>query len=409
MTGVWLGNSDDREQRFPPQISPRGAAQTTYTSQVRREEPVDPALLEQVGPGNYRLRVFPVFPGLPLHLWLTYNVMQQDRGWPLPQLVEKRNIFWTDDSDRRFNGEKQVLSSETWLPAFIPAKQPKQPIAHHASFSNGYRISANPLNQEEYAWPQGQRFAIVLDGSRSMTARVEQIVSVLHQLEEKGFADERLENNDADLYLTAAPGMSPRRVDDISQFDANEAVFYGTLQPVEMLQQFSQLQRNTHYDGIFLITDEGSYELAENSDRIPALSAPLWLVHLGLLPNAYDDATLQAIQRSGGGVATEIQEALQRQATKMSLGDGTIDVLDGYAWFIEKTDGNADSAENKAAGGEKNFAALAARQLIRALSGQGGWINWLSWILCMRSQKNTRSSVPILLLLFWSTRNSNSG
>ena len=387
ITGLWLGNSNERDQRFAPQISPRGAAQKTYTSQVRREEPVDPALLEQVGPRNYRLRVFPIFPRSPLHLWLTYHVMQQDQGWPLPQLVEKRNIFWTEDSQRRFNGEGRRLSPEIWLPEFIPAEQPHQPRVHQASLSNGYRISAKPLNKTDYAWPKNQRFAVVLDGSRSMSNRVDRIVATLNDLKAKGFADGRLENNDADLYLTVAPGMSPQRIDDIRQFDPKEALFYGTLQPSEMLQQFAKLQGNTQYDGILLITDEGSYELAEKvtatarvtrrnrSGRMPDLSAPLWLVHLGSLPNAYDDVTLQAIHSSGGGIAAGIQEALQRQATKMNLGEQAIGVLDGYGWFVKepgKLIERNKNAQNEAETMEKEFSPLAARQLIRWLSGRGG-------------------------------------
>ncbi|NES68738.1 MAG: TIGR02921 family PEP-CTERM protein, partial [Okeania sp. SIO2D1] len=60
ITGIWLGDTDNLEKRFPFKVSPRGAAQKVYTSQVRRKRPVDPALLEKVGPRQYRLRAFPV-------------------------------------------------------------------------------------------------------------------------------------------------------------------------------------------------------------------------------------------------------------------------------------------------------------------------------------------------------------
>ncbi len=60
ITGIWLGDTDNLEKRFPFQISLRGAAQKVYTSQVRRERPIDPALLEKVGLRQYRLRAFPV-------------------------------------------------------------------------------------------------------------------------------------------------------------------------------------------------------------------------------------------------------------------------------------------------------------------------------------------------------------
>ncbi|MGB3692752.1 MAG: TIGR02921 family PEP-CTERM protein [Spirulinaceae cyanobacterium] len=58
ITGVWLGDTANRDARFTFQVSPRGAAQKVYNSQVKRINPVDPALLEQVGPRNYRYKGF---------------------------------------------------------------------------------------------------------------------------------------------------------------------------------------------------------------------------------------------------------------------------------------------------------------------------------------------------------------
>ena len=90
ITGLWLGDTNDRSKRFEFTVSPRGAAQKVYNSQVRRERPVDPALLEQEGPRHYRLRAFPIprnnveqienQPPVPteMNLWLTYKVMVQD-------------------------------------------------------------------------------------------------------------------------------------------------------------------------------------------------------------------------------------------------------------------------------------------------------------------------------------------
>jgi len=386
VTGLWLGETADRKQRFPFQISPRGAAQKTYTAQVRRVEPIDPALLEQVGPQNYRLRAFPVFPQAPMHLWLTYRVMQQKNGWPLPQLAEKRNLFWTADTKRKIDDKTVESSQDVWLPAVVPAEQPYQPTLHRVNLlagysvatqsstakgnvfqeGQGYSITAQPLTVKDYAFPQGQRFAVVLDSSRSMADRTELVVDAFSWLQEQGFADGNLDNNEADVYLTASVGGKARRIDGMSQFDPDKVSFYGTLQIEEMLQQFERLKRNTAYDGILLLTDEGSYELSPEQPKPPVLKAPLWLVHLGALPSAYTDTVLAAVQASGGGVATGIEEALQRQATKATLGAATVSVVDGYAWSVEAT----VEATNDAVSADKGFDALAARQLIRALGGE---------------------------------------
>src|SRR4028119_124899 len=67
VTGVWLGNTGDLNKRFVFTVSPRGAAQPVYYNQqvVERVDP-DPvfleqsALLEQIGPQQYRLRAFSI-------------------------------------------------------------------------------------------------------------------------------------------------------------------------------------------------------------------------------------------------------------------------------------------------------------------------------------------------------------
>jgi len=135
ITGLWLGNSDDRDERFAYRVAPRGAAQAVYRNEVRRR--VDPALVEQIGPRQYRLRIFPVGPrrriwdggpeesaveeGPPLHMWLTYRVMADGDAWPLPQLAEKRGVYWDGSSIREVNGEPMGIGEEAWLPRAVGA------------------------------------------------------------------------------------------------------------------------------------------------------------------------------------------------------------------------------------------------------------------------------------------------
>lgn len=388
LTGVWLGNTDKRADAFTFVISPRGAAQKVYNAEVRQR--VDPALLEQVGPRQYRLRAFPVprkpFPETrlrtsppqeKLYLWLTYKVMQQSNGWPLPQLAEKRNVFWTGDSQRVINGQK--FSSDKWLPDAIPAVEKPQPIAHEINFTEGYRLAAKPLNSSDYALPQGQQIAVVLDTSRSMSKHTKEVQETFAWLKEKGFADGDRANNDADLYVTAIAGLEPQRQDDLASFDPAKFTFYGTLSYQEMLQQFVKLRGDTNYDAVLVVTDEGSYELntdpsTKNKDKkaafgsLPPMPAPVWMVHLGgKMPPAYQDATLKAIQDSGGGVSAELPELMQRLATKKSLGNNAIAVADGYGWFADKIapDKGQVSGQNPIQSG---FEQIAAKYLILNLS-----------------------------------------
>ena len=372
ITGIWLGDTDNRAQRFPFKVSPRGAAQKVYNSQVRRERPVDPALLEKVGPRQYRLRAFPVpaklsarerknNPDQPtqMHLWLTYQVMAKDNSFALPELTEKRNIYWNKNTKRIYNAKSVRGDRETWLPPSLPAVVETTPQQHQINFPNGYQISAQPLVTPEKFLPESERFAVVVDTSYSMRDKTKELKQNINWLVANGFGDLSFGNGDADIYLTNV-GFPPERIDDISQFDPEKVTFFGTLQYQEMLEQFLQLRGDTRYNGLILVTDEGSYELSDDTQEMPKLSAPLWMLHLGAMPPAYDDATLKLMQKSGGGVATKLTEVFQQVTAKSKLGKSVVSVADGYAWFMEKKSGGETI--------EDSFAPMAAQKLVLGLS-----------------------------------------
>ena len=154
ITGLWLGETDNRRERFPFVVAPRGAAQQVYNEQVQRR--VDPALIEQVGPRQYRLRAFPIparsflrsesSSPARMHLWLTYQVMHQDQGWALPQLAEKRNLYWTRQTQRDRNGQAGPQRLDDWLEPFVPATQARSPQPHQSIFAGGTQLMAQPLS-----------------------------------------------------------------------------------------------------------------------------------------------------------------------------------------------------------------------------------------------------------------------
>jgi putative PEP-CTERM system integral membrane protein len=417
ITGLWLGDTDDLAKRFPFVVSPRGAAQQVYTEQVQQR--VDPALLEQVGPRHYRLRAFPIpakmtstersdsersqaengesqrdrsQPSQPqrpptanrpthMHLWLTYQVMQQPEGWPLPHLGEKRNLFWTDRTERLRNG-KSDRTQDAWLEAYLPASPALQRSPQQTTLPDGFQIAARPLAEQDYVLPKNQRFAIVLDSSRSMGQHSQALNQTFQWLQQQGLGDRNLTNNEADLFITAPSATTAKRLDHLQGFEPAKQVFYGSIRLDQMLKQFTQARGDTTYDGILLVTDEGSYELAKDKQTLAKLPAPLWMVHLGALPPAYDDAVLKAIEESGGGVGTDLPEVLRRQATKAALGTTTVSVADGYAWSMTSpppvvapttapsTDQPVPQPVAKSGVKPSGFDALAARQLILGLTRQ---------------------------------------
>ncbi|NJL00870.1 MAG: TIGR02921 family PEP-CTERM protein [Spirulinaceae cyanobacterium SM2_1_0] len=386
VTGVWLGDTGDRDRRFPFQVSPRGAAQQVYNEQVNRVRPIDPALLEQVGPRHYRLRAFPIPPQrrsweieplarpTEMHLWLTYKVMRQSEGWPLPQLGERRNIFWTEATQRRRNGESVAGWGDRWLEASLPASS--APPRPHTATVAGYRVTAQPLDPKTatVALP-ASNLAIILDTSYSMAAQRQAVQQSLAWLQAQGWTDGDATNGEADLYVAQADGLPPQRFNNPESFDWSHQPTYGSLSLTELLTQFTTLRDDARYDAVLILTDAGSYELAEDEAEVPALAEPLWLVHLGgEFPAGYQDEILERMQDTQGGVATSLPTVFERlavAATQQAQLAGTpvelANVADGYIWTLTPLANDSEAAAIEAVATDE-FVPLAARQLVQGLS-----------------------------------------
>jgi putative PEP-CTERM system integral membrane protein len=136
-----------------------------------------------------------------------------------------------------------------------------------------------------------------------------------------------------------------------------------------LLAQFEALRAGEKYDAIFVLTDGSGFELGGSSVKVAVPDAPVWMIHLGgNLPLGYDDATLEAIQASGGGVAGDAAEALTRLAAALEAqGDAAApDILDGYAWQTLPTEKAATEGGIVTHAAGDDFVGFAARRLILA-------------------------------------------
>lgn len=386
ITGLWLGNSEVRSERFAYRVAPRGAAQQVYRDQVRVN--VDPALVEQIGPRQYRVRAFPIEPkslgyepqtdfgfrasyvkqGPPVHLWLTWRALAQDNQWKLPYLAEKRNVYWDDHSMRTINGQP-TGAVPVWLPATIPANTPVQPIAHRVDLPGGQTVIAQPVQANALpALPANAHYAVVVDRSRSMQPHAQAVNDALAQfktLAQNGSA--------VDVYLTASPyrGENASRV-ILNALDASALTYLGGQNPAQLLEQFSALRGGEPYDAVFVLTDGTGYALGKSDAEAASFDMPLWFVHLdGKFPLGYDDGTLQEIQSSGGGVTGDLSEALARFASSTAgnalqnnaANTARGDWLDAYLWSVLATTDAQAGFQNLPASDE-SFAPFAARRLI---------------------------------------------
>ncbi len=376
ITGVWLGTSADRASRFEPIVAPRGAAQAVYRNEVRRN--IDPALVEQIGPRQYRLRAFPIPEVIThfdsetsrstigeapqMHLWLSWKTLAEGDSWPMPRLTLERDIYWDAATVRMVNGAVvEAQDVNAWLPETLPASGPITPQTHQALLPGGYQVTIQPADPFDLpSLAADARLAVVLDRSRSMQALSVEAEQALGWLRAAGGAQ-------IDLYLTASNfrGESPHRI-ALGDLQAGPIEYLGGQNPAELLVQFDRLRGEQAYDAAIVLTDGSGYELGESYSELRVPDFPVWLVHLGdQIPIGYDDQTLAALQGSRGGVSGSLEEALQRIAAGMGAANRaeagaliTQDVLDGYLWQT----GPAQSATVD----EPAFAPLAARRVILA-------------------------------------------
>jgi putative PEP-CTERM system integral membrane protein len=397
ITGVWLGGSPDKSRAFEYQVAPRGAAQAVYREETRVMR--DPALVEQIGPRQYRLRVYPIPPlrttfdqrryrtmieEAPYqHMWLAWREMAApstngEDAWPLPRLAYQRNVFWDENTQHLVNGQPIEVQGESWMPDSWPKSSSSDLLAYRVDLSGGQTVLAVPSQQIDLpGLPESTHLALVLDRSYSMQPYASDVADALASLQGYDTAD-----SPVDVYLTASPyrGEQPS-LESLEAIDANEILYYGGQNAAQLIAQFEQLRQENgdrEYDAVILLTDGSGYELGDSEIELTIPGAPVWVVHLGgEIPLGYDDQTLEAIQASGGGVTGDLPSALSRMAvtlnaeTELGTPDAPIsDLVDGYLWTVLPTDA-ADAAllpdiELAVLPAEDPFAALAARRLVLA-------------------------------------------
>lgn len=363
ITGLWLGTSPD--QMLPHTVATRGAAQRVYKAEVNRR--VDPALLEQVGPRQYRLRAFPVPPrpqpraGRPvldanqkLYLRLQYTALASQGTWPLPVLAEKRNVAFDRHTQRSCDGGPCPADGASWWPRDLPGPGPGAPAAHAFRLQpEGPAVTALPT--PDAAPPlRGKKVTLVIDRSRSMAAQHQALLATVRA------ARTQLAGNTVSVLLTTTSVMpqAPLLVPLGQLTDEQLGVFMGGGRVDELLRQAAE-HAPPAQDLILVVTDNGAFDLDADKTRHAIRGGMLSFVHLGgSLAPAYDDATLQAVQASVGSSFTGLEEAWAHFARMQNAAPGFLMQRDGYTFSV------AQDAGAQPGGDDASFAAIAARLFV---------------------------------------------
>lgn len=386
LTGVWLSDDADDLKKYTYTVAPRGAAQKLYKQE--RDKRVDPALLEQVGPMQYRLRVFPI-PAKrkqrkqfevntdALFMQLSYDIpLNTDKQWLLPKLLEKRNVYWDNSSSLTVNGQIYQRPEDDgkylWLPMNIAAQSatPLVDTTRQISLNETkilqVHIEARKKQKSQEMIPDqilinDQSIAVLIDTSFSMTKIKHSLKSTLQQL--KGLLEKP--ELEIDFYTI---GDTVKKINTIQDWIENEPIFFGHNTTAKQLKKWQQFVNDSkHYKAILLLTDQGNYESKEkqNNEMTKTINkeTALWILHLGNEPAyAYADKLLESIYHSGGGVGYALNDVIERISWKQQRTLNQLsEISQNYTWSYEVLDKPETFSEQQSA-----LSAIIAHQWISA-------------------------------------------
>lgn len=308
ITGLWLSDDSEQPKKFPFVVSPRGAAQEVYKATVRRR--IDPSLLEQVGPNQYRLRAFPIEPksrkfdnsrsysvvkGPAFHLWFAFDVLVKDGQIPMPILNQKRNVFWNSKTQLSIN-DKEISKGDEWLPSAIPASSNTPFKTTSISIGDTKNVTISNLPKRDWSLDDNE-LVVLVDATYSMRAVQAALRKTLEKLSPK------------------TPLLHGETLTTIGAFldklDSSQSMFFGNASDIDMLRKASSILPKGK-DAVLYLTDKGGYHTADSADSSVVFDVPLLVWHLGgEKAPIYDDAFLETIQNSHGGVVNSLEEVVQ--------------------------------------------------------------------------------------------------
>lgn len=338
-------------------VAPKGAANVTYEQQIFDRR--DPALLEQAGPRQYKLRVFPipvkprVQDGMPRvgnpefiseknqKVRYSYVTFINPQGVPLPVIQEQRNVSSNPTVRYTFDGKNAQTSANNQYITLgsqpCPTASLSTPtysgqvifIPHSGNAKlNGLYSCQNHFSKTEQAI-QGQHIALLIDSSYSNQQK-----DWATYIKNNFPIDSLLKNNTIDLFFFNDKVSQKISLTTNSLNEGLNTVAIGKTDRYDALAQLP----NT-YDAILMITDSNSFDAKPESQSI-ASKAPIYLIHPENHIPIYNDNLTTAILQSGGKVVGDGFEAiqdlwLQKKIREVESGQTILDVNEYGTWILQ--------------------------------------------------------------------------
>ncbi len=325
------------ELEYQGQIAPRGAARRTYEQQLVRRR--DPALIEQVGPRQYRLRVFPIpgtndrttLNGRNQKVRFTYVTPVGWSGIPLPAFSKKQNMTELNlKQTATVNGKILAVDQEN---SIIPDTAQRMAYCNDqvkfgtqtfggVAVTFGFDDKTNVCAGQAKVLPQrsDKSLALVIDISAANS-------KVLTGYLEKLFKDNEtfLQGGMADVYYANNSGISDLIPLTKGSFIPPKA-FFGLPPTLSDLQTIAK-----NYDAVILLTGNTQPIFTDSADeRGVRLNQPVFIYHVyGKIPT-YPDTVTTSLLASGGTVVDSLAEAYYRLPKR--LGEGEL-ARNGWFWL----------------------------------------------------------------------------
>lgn len=336
---------------FPGIIAPKGAAQKTYERELQRSR--DPALLEQTGPNQYRLRIFPIpakndyitLKGKRQKVSFSYVVSQNEGSYALPVYSKKSNIISDASTVFRLENNGQTISQKGDETKIDVSKNIKKDLCQSQlsqknldSLGNQIKLiyHADDEQLKNIACEQfknslpllkNYRTAIIYD--TSLNNKNNKTLTELKKIIDQSNSD-WLNNSVVDLYKLNDLLSETIRLDSDNYQDQLSPVYFSKIADFAKLGKISE-----KYDLVLIVSGQDiSFNQLTNFPF--SSSTSVYWIGENKIPSLNLEMT-SGIWQGGGGSALSFEEAIQSfllsKTAKEKYGDGAL-TLSKY-WSLQ--------------------------------------------------------------------------
>ena len=339
VTGLWLG-SDLEEIGV---IAPKGAASRVYNEQVRRQ--VDPALLEQIGPRQYRLKVYPILVEIEevgnQRVKFEYMTFTSPEGIELPKITKTRNVYENNKTDYQYFLNEEEVTANKILYTDVNHCNDKaftiETMAGNISFIPHHlnpslkNYDCKTLSFTEIPEIKDKKIAILLDTSYSNILN-----DWTYYLNEYLEINSMLKDNKIEGYFFNNMVSEPF---EITSELLESGIKSQNIGQTDRLNALNKIDDS--YDFIIMLTDSSDSDLEPNDIFTLNHNVPIYMFHMDNAPQYQDDLT-QAVIKTGGKVVDDLfdvrtfialEEASNSEESELIEVDkyGTWIIGDGYS------------------------------------------------------------------------------